>query len=343
MIAESPIIVGSCVVSGALGVMHLARYWHRHTSALEGRMIPVERGDLTWDRILLDGLGVSIEETQNYLSKRPELEEFERWIIARGEVNTAAIERINCVISEREYPVNIRNSIIEIEDGAPVLTADDLEFWDEYGYIILREAVSREQAKQAEIAVWQHLEMDPQDIRTWYEKSIGKGIMTGLYNHPALVANRNSARIRKAFAQIWQTGDLWASVDRAGFNPPETERFKFPGPHIHWDMNLTRPLEFGTLGILYLCDTPAGQGAFTCIPGFHKRIDKWLDDLPDGADPRQEILKEPTTRIEANAGDLIIWNQCLPHGGSPNTFVYPRIVQYINMYPPVIEDDKPWR
>lgn len=334
--------VDSFVRSDILGVMHLARYWHRHTSALEGRLVAAERGDLTWDRILLDGLGVSIEEAQDHLSGLPGLEEFERWIIARSEAHAAAVERINCVVSGEEYPKHVRNAIREIEDAEPVLSAEDLAFWDENGYVIVSDAVSLEQALEAETAVWQHLGMDPRDAGTWYENPIGKGIMTGLYNHPALAANRTAARIRKAFSQLWKTGDLWTSVDRAGFNPPENERFKFPGPHIHWDMNLTRPLEFGTLGILYLCDTAAEQGAFTCIPGFHKRIDEWLDELPVGADPRQEILKEPTTRIAANAGDLIIWDQRLPHGGSPNTFVYPRIVQYLNMYPAVIEEGKPW-
>lgn len=334
--------VDSFVRSDILGVMHLARYWHRHTSALEGQFTAIEPGDLTWDRILLDALGVSIEETQHHLSSRPDLEEFERWIINHGNIDAVVIERFNCMVSGADYPAHIKSTIREIEAAEPVLSAEDLAFWDENGYVIVHEAISRDQARETESAVWQHLGMDPRDAGTWYERPIGKGIMTGLYNHPALAANRKSARIRKAFAQLWQTGDLWVSVDRAGFNPPETERFKFPGPRIHWDMNLSPPLNFSTLGILYLCDTPARQGAFTCIPGFHKRIERWLNELPAGADPRQEILKEPTTRIAANAGDLIIWNQALPHGGSPNTMSYSRIVQYINMYPPIIEEDKPW-
>lgn len=331
--------------SEKLGVFHLRRFWARQLAALEGEGLPLRKHELQWDRILLDGLGVAIEDTRSYLGKRPAFEEFENWVIGRnqGAIDPLDIERINCVIAGEPYAPELMRRIEEIDGMEPVLTRDDLAYWDEHGYVIVREAVTREQARLTENAVWKHLGMDPDDPASWYSRPIGKGIMTEMYYHPALDANRRSDRIRKAFAQLWQTANLWCTIDRTGFNPPETERFHFPGPRLHWDMSLAPPFDLGTQGILYLNDTPAHQGAFSCVTGFQNSLGSWLGGLAPGADPRQEVHKCQATPIAANAGDLIIWHHMLPHGSSPNTGEFPRLVQYINMYTATSGDDeKPW-
>jgi hypothetical protein len=64
----------------------------------------------------------------------------------------------------------------------------------------------------------------------------------------------------------------------------------FPGPHLHWDTTVAQPHHFGIQGILYLADTAENQGAFTCMPGFHRKLESWLTSLPKDADPRQEIF-----------------------------------------------------
>ncbi len=164
-----------------------------------------------------------------------------------------------------------------------------------------------------------------------------------IIHHPALDANRRSLRIRKAFAQLWGRNDIWMSVDKGGFNPPETERWKFPGPHLHWDVSLAPPVPFGMQGILYLTDTAADQGAFRCVPGFHRKLNDWLRSLPPEANPREQNLESlgavPSRGV---AGDLIIWRQELPHGSSPNRTAKPRIVQYISGEPSEWEINPVW-
>lgn len=331
--------------SGVLEVLHLRRFWDRQTAAIKGERRPIEKDDLTWDRILLDGLGVALEDTRRYLRGLPALEEFEQWILSKngGSIDPLRIGRINETVSGAQYSPEVQQYISAVDAVGPVLTKADLEHWDEHGYVRLRNAITGEQARAAEEAVWKHLGMTRDDPASWYAKSIGKGIMTELYYDPALYAARSSMRIRKAFAQLWDSCDLWVTTDRAGFNPPEANGFLFPGPGLHWDVSLTPPFEFETQGILYLCDTPPDQGAFTCIPGFHKRLEMWLEELPEDVDPRREVLNLPATAIGANAGDLIIWHRALPHGSSPNRGAYPRIVQYINMYVARIAKNKPWR
>jgi ectoine hydroxylase-related dioxygenase (phytanoyl-CoA dioxygenase family) len=96
--------------------------------------------------------------------------------------------------------------------------------------------------------------------------------------------------------------------------------------------------------ILYLTDTPAEQGAFTCVPGFHRRIADWLASLPRGADPRTQDLHALGSKpIAGRAGDLVIWNDALPHGSSPNRGTRPRVVQYIKMYPTRREIQTIWK
>jgi ectoine hydroxylase-related dioxygenase (phytanoyl-CoA dioxygenase family) len=132
-------------------------------------------------------------------------------------------------------------------------------------------------------------------------------------------------------------------VDQAGFNPPESPGWKFPGPHLHWDVSLAQPIPFGTQGILYLTDTAATQGAFTCVPGFHRRIEAWLASLPTAADPRAEDLSALAVPIAGVAGDLVIWHHSLPHGSSPNRDLLPRLVQYINRRPSYWGFNNVWR
>ncbi len=155
-----------------------------------------------------------------------------------------------------------------------------------------------------------------------------------LLRPPALVATRFAPRVVKAFAQLWGREDLWATVDQAGLNPPEREGWLFPGPNLHWDCTLARPHHFGIQGILYLAETQEAQGAFCCVPGFHKGLSTWLESLPKGVDPRAEALRTMTAKpIAAGRGDLVLWHQSLPHGSSPNRATRPRVVQYISMHP----------
>lgn len=171
-----------------------------------------------------------------------------------------------------------------------------------------------------------------------------QGIMVQLFQHPALEKNRQSKKIRNAYEQLWNRKDLWMNTDRVSFNPPENERWQFPGPRLHWDVSLELPIPFGLQGLLYLSDTQESQGAFTLVPGFHNKIDAWINSLPAGANPRtQDLYQLGIKPIAANAGDFIIWHQALPHGSSPNKAAAPRIVQYINYMPIDAAAQKKWK
>lgn len=331
---------------GRLGVLHLKRFWSQTLAYRYGRTIETTGENWQTSRILLSGLGLSLEETMRYLLQfAPTFDEFEKWILEKNEnrLENLQIERLNRILSGVSGDETDLFSFREIEEMPDVLSREDLKFWEREGYVVVREAVSETQAKAAENAVWENLGMNPNEPRSWYENAVGKGIMMEFYDHPALTENRKSPRIRKAFAQLWKTADLCTTVDRTSFNPPETDFYQFQGPHLHWDMSLEPPFRFGTQGLLYLCDTPAEQGAFCCVPSFHRKLEKWLANLPENADPREVNLNGSAVPIAARAGDFVIWHHALPHGSSPNRGRYPRIVQYINMYPPEFMENMKWR
>ena len=79
-------------------------------------------------------------------------------------------------------------------------------------------------------------------------------------------------------------------------NPPERPGYEFKGPYLHWDMSLDMPVRLRVQGVLYLTDTPANQGAFTCIPGFHRTLENWLENLPPDTDPRKVVKEEPNAK-----------------------------------------------
>ena len=215
----------------------------------------------------------------------------------------------------------------------PVLSEADHAHFAEHGYVVIPDAVPPEQCRAAAAAVWEAVGDEPD---SWYGTGeLQRKIMVGLYQHEALEANRCSYRIHRAFAELWGSERLRYTTDRVSFNPPERPDHLFQGPDIHWDVEFDQiPLPFGLQGLLYLTDTAAEQGAFACVPGFHRRFDEWYAELPEGSDPNaQDFDAWGLKPIAGRAGDFILWHHALPHGPTPNRHHLPRLVQYIKLYP----------
>jgi hypothetical protein len=330
--------------TGALGLYQLKRLWSRSMAARHGIFFPPTVHERHLDHLVIHASGLGLEQTLGYLgTAAPSFEDFERWIVATtGGLAPERVARFNAAVVGAPPPAPARKVLDAIEASAPVLSDAEFSLWRDSGYVVVHDAITPTQSAAAARAVWQHVGAAPHDPETWYPSS-DHGIMVQYFQHPAFDAARTSRRIHKAFAQLWRTADLWATTDRVGFNAPERDGFKFPGPHLHWDVSVKTPIPLGTGGILYLTDTPPEQGAFTLVPGFQRWGEDWLKNLPTGANPRaQNLYALGPKAIGGRAGDLVIWHQALPHGASPNRGTKPRLVQYVNMVPTHYEEHEEW-
>ena len=307
----------------------------RHESPKDSKAVPI--------RTLLDTLGLGLEQTMAELGReQPDWPAFAGWIAATvGLPDAARIARYHAWYDGASPPAEE----VARQAGAMAMPRvfDDAEIaqWDRDGVVVLRNAISRDAAAAIADHLWTLLGADPADPASWYGRRTN-GIMIQHFQHPAMDVPRRSPRIAKAFAELYGHADLIVSTDRLSFNPPERPNYQFPGPHLHWDGNLTPPIALETQAILYLTDTAGDQGALQVVPGFHHRLaEGWLDTL-GGVDPRTVDLSGEAVTVPAGAGDLVIWRHEIPHGASANRSDRPRLAQYVNWYPMHWPDTRPW-
>jgi hypothetical protein len=241
-------------------------------------------------------------------------------------------------------------------DGKPlrVLSDDDWQFWINNGYIVVKNAVSREQAKATADFLWEFEEKDPADPETWYTKpraemQMKELVNTGMveiYNHQMLWNNRMSQRVYDAFVDVWGTEKLWVTIDRANLNFPIKPGHEYKA-FIHWDYNPeTKPVN--VQGVLALADqTDENMGGFQCVPELFRTYDTWKHTQPE----EWNYFAPDTTgfeivKVKMEAGDLLIFNSLLPHGIRQNLSGNKvRVAQYISMMPAEEDNEqlKQWR
>ena len=235
------------------------------------------------------------------------------------------------------------------KDTLRVLTMDQWNFWIENGYIVVKNAVSREQALKTAEFIWEFDDKDPFDPSTWYAEAraememkelAGTG-MVEVYNNQHLWNNRQTQRVYDSFVDIWGTEKLWTTIDRANLNFPIRPGFEYKG-FIHWDYDPdTKPQN--VQGVLALGDqTDQEMGGFQCIPWLYKNYDTWKLTQPEDRNkfqPDISNLEDKIVKVSLEAGDLLIFNSTQPHGIRPNNSKDKvRIAQYISMMP-AQEDD----
>ncbi len=225
-----------------------------------------------------------------------------------------------------------------------VLSEEDWEFWKYNGYIVIENAVPKEQAKGTADFLWEFDEKDPEDPETWHappradmemKELIGTG-MVEVYNNQHLWNNRQMPKVYDAFVDIWGTEKLWVTIDRANLNFPQRPGFEKKG-FIHWDYDPeTKPQN--VQGVLALADqTDENMGGFQCIPWLYRNYDSWKLTQPKDRDhfqPDVSGLEDKIVKVKMEAGDLLIFNSTQPHGIRPNRSGNKvRIAQYISMIP----------
>jgi hypothetical protein len=261
-------------------------------------------------------------------------------------------------------PSTATSSTISLSDRSPqadgsvqplrVLSEADWTFWKENGYIVVKQAVPREQARRLADLLWAFEEKDPNDPETWYAppraemkmKELTNSGMVELYNHQFEWDNRQYPRVYDAFVDVWGVENLWVTIDRANLNFPVRPDHPFTG-FIHWDYDPeTRPQN--VQGVLALADQDdENMGGFQCIPELYRTYDSWKLTQPDDRNRfRPDTTGFELVKVKMQAGDLLIFNSTLAHGIRPNlTKDKVRIAQYISMMPAQEDNEalRQWR
>jgi len=237
-----------------------------------------------------------------------------------------------------------------------VLTEKEWDFWIEKGYVVIKQAISRQDTLDTAFFLWEFEEKDPNNPETWYSaaraemkmKELAGTGMVEVYNNQFLWSNRQQQKVYDAFVDVWGTEKLWVTIDRANLNFPIKKGFEYKG-FIHWDYDPeTKPQN--VQGVIALSDqTDPNTGGFQCVPWLYQNYDTWKKTQPEDRNRFQPDIKGLEDKIEKvalEAGDLLIFNSLLAHGIRPNLSKDKvRIAQYISMMPAEEDNDalKTWR
>lgn len=253
-------------------------------------------------------------------------------------------------------PSTAKSSAVKLNDrtnGKPlrVLSEEDWDFWITNGYVVIKNAVTQEQALATAKFLWEFEEKDPNDPQTWYTlpraemqmKELTNTGMVEIYNNQQLWNNRMTKKVYDAFVDIWGTEKLWVTIDRANLNFPIKPGFEYKG-FIHWDYDPeTKPVN--VQGVLALADqTDENMGGFQCVPELFRTYDAWKLTQPGDRDHfKPDVSGFDLVKVKMEAGDLLIFNSLQPHGIRPNISRNKvRIAQYISMMP-AEENNEPLR
>ncbi|MGW3289210.1 phytanoyl-CoA dioxygenase family protein [Streptomyces sp. NPDC001002] len=237
-----------------------------------------------------------------------------------------------------------------------VLSEADFASWQNYGYVVVKQAISPSAASQLVDFAWDFQGLDPERPDTWYEEREYRSDLdrdlhiygfVEAYQHQLMWDSRQTQRVYDAFVDVWDCEELWVTLDRLNLNPPNVKnrsRALIPSTEegfdieLHWDVDTTLGVPPQRVqGIIALNDTTAELGGFQCCPELFHRFDRWKALQPDGRDPirpRIDRAEYPVVRPELEAGDLLIFNGMLAHGVAPNTSKNGvRAAQYLSMMP----------
>lgn len=252
--------------------------------------------------------------------------------------------------------ISSKTKLNDRSNGKPlkVLSEEDWKFWIENGYIVIKNAVPREQAERLANFLWEFEAKDPNNPETWYAppraemkmKELTNTGMVEVYNHQYLWDNRQTPKVYEAFTDIWGTDKLWVTIDRANLNFPSRPGFENKG-FIHWDYDPeTKPQN--VQGVLALADqTDENMGGFQCVPELYRTYDTWKLTQPADRDRfKPDVSGFEIVKVPLEAGDLLIFNSTQPHGIRPNNSIDKvRIAQYISMMPAEEDNEerRQWR
>lgn len=207
---------------------------------------------------------------------------------------------------------------------------------DENGYVVVPGVVSKANVEAVVADIFEHTGADPNDSETWYAPGrIGSAGMVEMYHYQSMWDNRQASDLHAVFADIFDSDELWVSLDRTNLKPPSVPEHPdyYHKGFMHWDGDIgSYPnVKFGVQGVLALADTTANMGGFQCVPEIFRDLHGYIERY--GRDRKTDMTDFKPTFVPLDAGDMVIWSSMMAHGNGDNLTDRPRLAQYISMGP----------
>jgi hypothetical protein len=212
------------------------------------------------------------------------------------------------------------------------LSDAQMRHWNEQGYVKVSGLVDEHLCDAVISMICEKLGADMAVPSTWYSGHTDwHGLMLQVYQDESINAIKQLPAIRQLFAGLYGTTSIAANTEKVSFNPPETASWKFAHNKLHWDVDFENADIYYIQGLVYLNDVPENRGPLTLVPGFHHRFESWMATHPDPHEAHQAMQNTFSgTPVPGKKGDIILWQQTLPHAASANHSDVPRFVQYIS-------------
>lgn len=304
-------------------------FYETHQSKKYNRVAPDFANFDEVENIWLNFYGLGKFEIYNFLyAQCRDFDHFKEWLTAlKGNDSlTKAAADFQSWFASKEHQLQGVGVLHTI------LSEEQLVFWETQGYLKVSGLVEDVLCDQVKDLICSYLGIDLSDPATWYYEHPGKqGLMLQLYQGEAIEAIRKHPQIFELFAELYQSRNIVANIEKLSFNPPNSPYWQFKQTALHWDIDLDKPLDYYIQGLIYLDDVPADRGPFTLVPGIHQQFEDWIKafhNLDDAHQAMRGMLQAQP--IPGKKGDVILWRNTIPHAASANFSDLPRFVQYIS-------------
>ncbi|MYJ58117.1 MAG: hypothetical protein F4088_04420, partial [Chloroflexi bacterium] len=96
---------------------------------------------------------------------------------------------------------------------SPVLSEADRAFFDQNGYLVVRQLIASELVDAVVDAIWNFLEFDRNDPSDWYRNPHRVSGMVEMYHAQALWDVRQHPAVYELFRELFGREDLWVFLD----------------------------------------------------------------------------------------------------------------------------------
>ena len=205
----------------------------------------------------------------------------------------------------------------------------------QHGYVVIAHALAPAQVEQARGKLWSDMErIWPGSFQDYSKMQLPvHGLAPELCQSAGAWDVRGNPRIKQAYDHIWNDTELITSMDCVAVWRPWSKRLNQKKPRtegLHLDQNpFSKPHLECVQGMVPLYPVTPQVGGLAVVPGSHtkeakgaikEKYPRWKQSGDWCPIPKRDVeLYDAQVLVEAEAGDLILWDSRTVHGGVVGT------------------------